>query len=46
MNYQQKYKCTKLTISRNLKKNLGEIKYKEINKNKSKILKKIKNLKR
>ena len=25
----RKYKCTKLTISRNLKKNLGEIKYKE-----------------
>ena len=26
----QKYNCTKLTVIRNLKKNLGEIKYKEI----------------
>ena len=32
----KKYKCTNLTIIRNLKKNLGELKYKDlINKNKS-----------
>ena len=32
----QKYSCTRLTIIRNLKKNLGELKYKEFfNKNKS-----------
>ncbi len=32
----QKYRCTKSTIIRNLKKNLGELKYKDlINKNKS-----------
>ena len=32
----QKYNCTNSTIIRNLKKNLGELKYKEfINKNKS-----------
>ncbi len=34
----EKYKCTKLTITRNLKKSLGEKKYKEIlNKNNSSI---------
>ena len=32
----KEYNCTKLTVTRNLKKNLGELKYKEIlNKNKS-----------
>ncbi len=32
----KEYNCTKLTITRNLKKNLGELKYKELtNKNKS-----------
>ena len=36
----QEFKCTKLTISRNLKKNLGEKKYKELSElNKSFILK-------
>ena len=35
----QKYSCTKLTIIRNLKKNLGEFRYKEFF-NKSKSLKK------
>ena len=34
----QKYTCTKSTIIRNLKKNLGELKYKELT-NKSKSLK-------
>ena len=32
----EEYNCTKLTVTRNLKKNLGELKYKELlNKNKS-----------
>ena len=32
----KEYDCTKLTVTRNLKKNLGELKYKELlNKNKS-----------
>ena len=30
----QKYSCTNSTIIRNLKKNLGELKYKEFNKSK------------
>ncbi len=34
----EKFKCSKLTISRNLKKNIGESKYKDlINKNKSSV---------
>ena len=40
----KKYNCTKLTISRNLKKNLGEKKYKELTNN-NKFLKKTVNSK-